>query len=1370
MQHRATRNLCVFLSALTIVITAAGCLGAELFEGVQFRVERAVERPVVYALRVDAPPTVDGVLDEPWWQEAMVAEQFIAGGGAASNKASLRAAFDAQNLYLGTFFGVQDINALVRGVPADVRDGNVWGDDCIDMKFSPDGGVTSMQLLANANGAISEARNADWDWNPAWQCAATVGDSGYWLEMAIPLADLGITEPRPGISLLTAIGRNDRELRELPTAFGEPYGDVEKGAELVLGTPAEHAARASGLTLTREVTPALYLDRDVYPSLQPLATGRLRIISSPAGEALQGAPAIDLALMRDGTELEVRTVTPIEAPALDFDWRLASLEPGTYAVEARLRDDGGVFATVSEEFVIERSRATTSGRIPITVTPAPAEMAAWPITVGVPFPLGALASDENVRLLDDAGREVPVQVATSGRWSKQGSVRWLQMSFLPPVGTQPRAYAREFGPEVTRAAVADPLVVEETDAEVSVSTGVLRLVVPKGQTPGIGGVWLDGDGDGQFGDRERVMSADASFGPFMIDDAGVRYNGSRDPEAEVVLEEAGPLRAVVRASGWHVAETGERLGRWILRLEAYRGLPWLRAQHTFIITENSSDARYSDIGWSLPFSGYEYALGTPNVSAGRVQGDGAYLLQRDDLCFRVYDQGQFKEEGERAEGWMTVGAPGRRMTLAVKDLWQQFPKELEVTPGALNVHLWPAHGEEPIRTGEGLSIRNVYHSWFAHEGDVLDFTVPEEVLEYVKQDSEQYNYPNAKVANAMGLAKTHEMLLYFHPGDWESARSRDTNEVFQSAPAAVVAPEWICDSGVFGPLHPRDPEGFPEIERALDDTIDNIFRLHEMDRDYGMFNYGDAHHNWDWAGRRWNLHRIWRNTHHGWTRWPWMMYARSGDRRLLDWADANARHIADVDHCHHTTPELEKLTYPDQKLVGGICDYKGFVHWASGGRLAYNSAADAMLWHYYLTGNQRSLTTALEHGAALIADGKPQPHREGSGRTTSAVALYFLTWDNDYLEFFERTVDRLLSTQREDGSFPQWENFAPFLQRYVALTGSRRAKQAMVDWADYVAAQPEPVTGYHSKINIMAHAYLYGGDETHLRAATYHVDTFADYVYRGEDPRYRGQFINHHTNLDQSYFMQEVPYYMTAMAALGREVEPIEPTQAQIRTQLREEIDGAQLYVFRARLRQENDAPFDLRIGVRGYADAEYQATLTPVGGAASVEGSAKPGHAETSTEIALSVPADGQSEYELLVTCAQNFRVMVPMSAGNDSLREVYPIVPAGTWVGEGFRYWFNLPEGTQQFSAGYRGRSWPLQFDFYDPSGDRVSSDVWIGSNDLSDRAQQVGVGDADTSGWSFRVNGYGQVQLNGIEAAPGNGQPVYFAASEDKLFMPQ
>ena len=52
-------------------------------------------------MRITSAPTVDGVLDETWWEQAVVSPGFVYGGSRpADNPTSLRAAFDGENLYL----------------------------------------------------------------------------------------------------------------------------------------------------------------------------------------------------------------------------------------------------------------------------------------------------------------------------------------------------------------------------------------------------------------------------------------------------------------------------------------------------------------------------------------------------------------------------------------------------------------------------------------------------------------------------------------------------------------------------------------------------------------------------------------------------------------------------------------------------------------------------------------------------------------------------------------------------------------------------------------------------------------------------------------------------------------------------------------------------------------------------------------------------------------------------------------------------------------------------------------------------------------------------------------------------------------------
>ena len=1368
------------LTAVVLLAVSLVGLAAPLLKSHTFRRVDATKREIVFLPAAAQPPKIDGVLDDAAWKTAYKTERFTwANGRPATNKTQLLATFDARNLYLAVRCAVQSKAALKLRFPKDYNGGRAWGDDCVDFKISGDGLRTTCQFILTAAGAYFDARNSVAKWNPGWSRGARIGEKEYTLEIAIPRTVVRIFTKEKGAPFLMSFNRTDRSVKPRALlSFTEPYGDMRTAALFVMGSAKDQTRLSATGTIRRDVDLALYLDRDQYPSFQRLATGRVQVRSGPASPPLDNQAAIELVLSRGKQVVRSQKISPVTSVKLDFDMLLAGLAPGDYVLTARVLDGAKPIAEKSRAFRVRKAAAPAGGRIAVTVPPADGELPRWPLTFGVPFAWGALGSADNVRLVDAEGNELPIQTQVTGRWSKEGSVRWLLVDCIPPARRTAQQFTLLYGPKVRRAAAKGGVRVDESAASVTVSNGRHRYVFPKKRSPGLSEVWRDTNGDGKF--EKRLTTQPAEYGPRFVDEQGETFLALRDRDTEVVVEDRGPVKTCVRVSGWHVAKSGDRLGKFIQRYYFYTGLPYVRVYHTFIITASDNRAtagieketRYRNIAWVLPWRTIDYYLGTPNILPGRIRGKGgAYLLQRDDRMGRAYKDGKFEDEFEKAEGWVCAGAPGSNVTVAVKDFWQNFPKEIEVERDRLSVHFWPKHAEAPVRTGKNLSIRNVYHQWFAHEGPVLDFKVPAEVLAYIKQDSERYNWNNAKVVNAIGLAKTHEMLLYFHDKDWETAKARTVARVFQSNPTATCDPKYICDTRVFGLMHPHDPKRFPKYERALDEVVDCIYRHRETDRDYGMFNFGDSHHNWFWQGRRWSLHRIWRNTHHGWTRWPWLMYARTGRKDLFDWGDRNARHVVDVDHCHYTPKEFLGLPWPRAKAVGGLCDYKGFVHWASGARMAYNSAADPMLHHYYFTGDRRSLTTALEHGRLLIRTRKAYAHREGSGRATSCAALYFYTWDNDYLDLLDRTVGALFRTQREDGGFPQWENFAPYLQRYIDLTQSRQGMKVMARWGDWIVGTNRIVKLYGSKINILSFAYLYTGDPKYIEAAALRINEAVDNQYLGEDPRYRGMFIHGHSNLDQSYFMQETPYYLQALARYGRAPKEPRPDVSNIRTHWRVKVDGKVWYQFVARLRQTTDAPLALKMNVGNYNNQVFRAELRPIGGGTVYRAEGRTLKHNRRIDLALKAPADGKLEYELRVLSDKNFHTRLPVTHGMKGVKEVYPIFGGGTWTGGRPPIYFNTAPGARRVTLRVTGRAWPLRIRLTDPSGRVVDEATWIGSNSLYTPQHELSAKvDGRRKDWSMRISGYGQVGLEQVRHDPPvKGRTFYFSFAPEKLFDP-
>ena len=89
-----------------------------------------------------------------------------------------------------------------------------------------------------------------------------------------------------------------------------------------------------------------------------------------------------------------------------------------------------------------------SNTIPLTVENS---SPGAPITLGIPFPVGALHSPDNVRLLDVNGKEVPAQITEVTTWKPvDPSMKWIWVFFF---AGENNTYTLEYGEDVHRAAI-----------------------------------------------------------------------------------------------------------------------------------------------------------------------------------------------------------------------------------------------------------------------------------------------------------------------------------------------------------------------------------------------------------------------------------------------------------------------------------------------------------------------------------------------------------------------------------------------------------------------------------------------------------------------------------------------------------------------------------------------------------------------------------------------------------------------------------------------------------------------------------------------------------------------------------------------------
>jgi len=94
---------------------------------------------------------------------------------------------------------------------------------------------------------------------------------------------------------------------------------------------------------------------------------------------------------------------------------------------------------------------------------------------------------------------------------------------------------------------------------------------------------------------------------------------------------------------------------------------------------------------------------------------------------------------------------------------------------------------------------------------------------------------------------------------------------------ALADPQWLYQSQAMGPLHPRDPQQFPELEAA----IDGASAWWHQRGEYGFGDYYAGPHlsyqdDYDATPKRYH----WAT--YGLRPGLWMIYARSGERGVFE--------------------------------------------------------------------------------------------------------------------------------------------------------------------------------------------------------------------------------------------------------------------------------------------------------------------------------------------------------------------------------------------------------------------------------------------------------------------------------------------------------
>jgi len=661
------------------------------------------------------------------------------------------------------------------------------------------------------------------------------------------------------------------------------------------------------------------------------------------------------------------------------------------------------------------------------------------VSGGVPLPRGALTDPTNLRLRHD-GANVPVQTRIMAYWPDK-SIKWLLLTF-PADGGEVQgasgegdaltfdltrrdgtksAYRLDFGGTAKMGVPQVALDASQDGDAISINTGPLQLEVVN-EAAWLRSVNFEGKNVlAEGGARSFIdfLRADNSYPSTTTHAQGRLDDGGFVPET-MELEEAGPLRALVRLQGHTDAEEPTRV---IVRIEAYAGRSALRVfQSAEFLHNDVREAYIRRMGIDLPLAstqGAKVTVGGQDGPVALADGIRAGIKQHSHLGYRAWHRAagerflRFDEAKHRCRGWLDMTGPNGGVTVMLRDMWQQFPNELaaDTERGHLTAYFWPE--SEPL-----MDVRR--YSNYPHRSQGESAGTESNWVETNYYGQEQF----------VGVSKTHEILLYFHGPQVAGQQIDAVAADFQRPPLVYAGADLYLNSGVLLPQPVPDPERFPRADANLDHYARFWMHHQRLWGWYGIWDYGDIQHYYR-GGYGWIVPadklvellqdppedyqtidvRKWRmgdyRPNHEWAfdngRWGWTnteglpglymqrQYMRTGDREMYFFAEAMARHVRDVDMRH------------DGRWLG-LGTRHGVQHWSDGNHEERQTTHSDFRYVHYLSGDMRSRDFANFLYERIYSQRDVSIHAAHSGRLQGLLTWWEMTGSDEVADILEKYI------------------------------------------------------------------------------------------------------------------------------------------------------------------------------------------------------------------------------------------------------------------------------------------------------------------------------------------------------------------------------
>lgn len=656
-------------------------------------------------------------------------------------------------------------------------------------------------------------------------------------------------------------------------------------------------------------------------------------------------------------------------------------------------------------------------------------------TLGLPWPRGQQKKGQAFHAVDTQGRALPLQTWPLAWWP-DGSLKWTAHAL--PAGVDASA-SPSIRPGKGAATAGAHVSVKEQADFVEVDTGVIRCKLPRQGAQLIHSI--ERDGREVLGSCTLVVQVDDKPD---AEQGAVTQTTFQSRIAKLTVEQAGPVRAVVKVDGLHRSSAGREWLPFSVRFYFYAGAESLRVMHSFVFDGDDQKDFLRGIGlrFDVPLrdalydrhvrfageAGGLWAEGVRNLTglrrdagaavreaqlAGRATppleqwGAQVRKLQHRIPAWGDYTLSQLSADGfqirkrtKAGHGWIPAAfghrAPGSGyiggatggVAFGLRDFWQRHPTQLDIRNAhtdAAQVTLWMHAPDAPA-----MDLR------FYHDG--MGMETHEQELEGLEITYEDYE---KGFGTPVGIARSSEITLWALAATPTRERLVQMAAAVQAPPQLAAHPQRYLQAGVFGRLWSLPDRSTP-ARRKIEDKLDFLFDFYKKEVEqrhwYGFWDYGDIRHTYDADRHEWRYDvggYAWDNSELSPDIWLWYSFLRSGRVDIFRVAEAMVRHTADVDIYH-------------AGRFKGLGTRHNVQHWGCSAKQARISTSANRRFYYYLTADERIGDVMREvldvdqkldevdpvRKIAGRVDKGPWPARIGFGTDWGSLVANFMTeWE-----------------------------------------------------------------------------------------------------------------------------------------------------------------------------------------------------------------------------------------------------------------------------------------------------------------------------------------------------------------------------------------